>query len=64
DKECLKMIGSGDEHEGLYHLKRTDRLAHVASIDGSNHATIPKTALWHFRLGHPSHQRLDYYTCA
>ncbi|CAJ2661961.1 unnamed protein product [Trifolium pratense] len=58
DKKCLKMIGSGDEHEGLYHLKLTDRLAHVASIDRSNHATIPKTALWHFRLGHPSHHRL------
>ncbi|CAJ2678503.1 unnamed protein product [Trifolium pratense] len=58
DKKNLKMIGSADEHDGLYHLKLTDKVAHVASIDGSNHKSIPKSALWHFRLGHPSHLRL------
>ncbi|PNX73688.1 hypothetical protein L195_g029592, partial [Trifolium pratense] len=58
DKKCLKMIGSADEHDGLYHLNLTDKVAHVASIDGSNHTSIPKSALWHFRLGHPSHSRL------
>ncbi|CAJ2651582.1 unnamed protein product [Trifolium pratense] len=52
------MIGSAEEHDGLYHLKLTDKVAHVASIDGSNHKSIPKSALWHFRLGHPSHLRL------
>ncbi|PNX56034.1 hypothetical protein L195_g058015, partial [Trifolium pratense] len=55
DKKTLKMIGSAEEHDGLYHLKLTDKVAHVASIDGSNHKSIPKSALWHFRLGHPSH---------
>ncbi|XP_045800552.1 uncharacterized protein LOC123894567 [Trifolium pratense] len=58
DKKNLKMIGSADEHDGLYHLKLTNKVAHVASIDGSNHKSIPKSALWHFRLGHPSHLRL------
>ncbi|PNY12985.1 retrovirus-related Pol polyprotein from transposon TNT 1-94 [Trifolium pratense] len=58
DKKCLKMIGSADEHDGLYHLNLTDKVAHVASIDGSNHTSIPKSTLWHFRLGHPSHSRL------
>ncbi|PNX90677.1 hypothetical protein L195_g046802, partial [Trifolium pratense] len=58
DKKCLKMIGSADEHDGLYHLNLTDKVAHVSSIDGSNHTSIPKSALWHFKLGHPSHSRL------
>ncbi|MCH92715.1 hypothetical protein A2U01_0013657, partial [Trifolium medium] len=58
DKKYLKMIGSADEREGLYHLNLADKIAHVASIDGSTYTTIPKSALWHFRLGHPSHHRL------
>ncbi|GAU41434.1 hypothetical protein TSUD_98300 [Trifolium subterraneum] len=35
-----------------------DRIAHVAAIDGINLPTIPQSAIWHFRLGHPSHSRL------
>ncbi|GAU46985.1 hypothetical protein TSUD_403190 [Trifolium subterraneum] len=55
DQKNLRMIGSADEHEGLYHLNLTDRIAQVAAIDGTNFPTIPPSAIWHFRLGHPSH---------
>ncbi|PNY02311.1 retrovirus-related Pol polyprotein from transposon TNT 1-94 [Trifolium pratense] len=58
DKRYLKMIGSADQFEGLYHLNLADKIAHVASIDGSNYTTIPTSAIWPFRLGHPSHSRL------
>ncbi|MCH85201.1 retrovirus-related pol polyprotein from transposon TNT 1-94 [Trifolium medium] len=37
DKKHLKMIGAADQHEGLYHLNLADKIAHVASIDGSNY---------------------------
>jgi hypothetical protein len=52
------MIGSAREHEGLYYLNLTDRIAHVATIDGSHTPSIPKQAIWHFRLGHLSHSRM------
>ncbi|GAU36120.1 hypothetical protein TSUD_374830 [Trifolium subterraneum] len=58
DHKSLRMIGSADEHDGLYYLNLTDNVAHVATIEGTNYPTIPKSAIWHFRLGHPSHHRL------
>jgi hypothetical protein len=52
------MIGSADECEGLYHLNHTNKIAHVTTLDDSTLPTIPKSAIWHFRLGHLSHHRL------
>jgi hypothetical protein len=58
DPKSLRMIGSAREHEGLYYLNLADKIAHVTTIDGSHLPTIPKEALWHFRLGHLSHSRI------
>ncbi|KAK2361432.1 putative mitochondrial protein [Trifolium repens] len=58
DQKSLRMIGSAREHEGLYYLNLTDRIAHVATIDGSHTPSIPQQAIWHFRLGHLSHSRM------
>jgi hypothetical protein len=58
DQKTLKMIGSADECEGLYYLNLTNKIAHVTTIDGSTLPTIPQSAIWHFRLGHLSQQRL------
>ncbi|GAU44958.1 hypothetical protein TSUD_28930 [Trifolium subterraneum] len=62
DQKSLRMIGSANEHEGLYYLNLTNKIAHVATIEGTNYPTIPKSAIWHFRLGHPSHHRLNQST--
>ncbi|GAU24572.1 hypothetical protein TSUD_149130 [Trifolium subterraneum] len=58
DQKSLRMIGSADEHEGLYYVDLTDNIAHVATFEGTNYPTIPKSAIWHSRIGHPSHHRL------
>jgi hypothetical protein len=52
------MIGSADEYEGLYYLNLTNKTVHVNTISDSTLPTIPKAAIWHFRLGHLSHHRL------
>jgi hypothetical protein len=58
DQKTLRMIGSADECEGLYYLNLPNKIAHVAAIDGSSYPTIPASAIWHFRLGHLSHNKL------
>ncbi|KAK2371611.1 hypothetical protein QL285_084537 [Trifolium repens] len=58
DQKTLKMIGSADEYEGLYYLNLTNKTVHVNTISDSTLPTIPKAAIWHFRLGHLSHHRL------
>jgi hypothetical protein len=52
------MIGFADAHDGLYYLKLEDKSAHVHAADGTNNITIPTQAVWHFRLGHLSLNRM------
>lgn len=73
DVKTKKMIGSANQVEGLYRL-RTDldsipaetsississSKPHVGTSIPNNCKMIPKQALWHFRLGHLSHDRLS-----
>ena len=47
DLRSGKMIGTGIEREGLYHLQQTKKRL-------CNHAQITNPSLWHQRVGHPS----------
>jgi hypothetical protein len=71
DKKCLlqdlhsqKMIGLGEQIEGLYRLdldsfnKPLCNSLSVNHISTHTNLTIPSSALWHFRLGHVSPKRL------
>jgi transposase InsO family protein len=53
------MIGSGRMINGLYYLEGTQSQLQPLSGKQCNSLAIPKTALWHFRLGHTSHTRLE-----
>jgi len=61
-----KMIGLGDQIEGLYRLvldsfnKPLCNSLSVNNISSNTNLTIPSTTLWHFRLGHVSHKRLTH----
>jgi hypothetical protein len=52
-----RMTGSGRMINGLYYLEGTQ----IQPLSGKqcNSVAIPKTALWHFRLGHTSFARLE-----
>jgi hypothetical protein len=59
------MIGSGELIEGLYYLTTKAKLSptnnHTTSACNTTHSSnihIPSLALWHFRLGHLSNNRL------
>ena len=54
----LKMIGSAEKIDGLYHLILSSKLAISSSLNNVS-VTIPSSALWHFRLGHLSSTRLE-----
>jgi hypothetical protein len=60
DTTTQRMIGSAEGIEGLYYLKLQDTEVHVCSADGVNNIIIPTQAIWHFRLGHLSHNRLEF----
>jgi hypothetical protein len=59
------MIGLASQQDGLYKFhassvsanKVQDSLALSVSCNSS--IVIPNKAIWHFRLGHLSHQRLN-----
>ncbi|GAU49938.1 hypothetical protein TSUD_290950 [Trifolium subterraneum] len=59
-QRTMKMIGFANEHGGLYYLNLTNKIASVSAIDDSSYPSIPTQALWHFRLGHPSHSRYTW----
>jgi len=65
------MIGLGEPHDGLYKLKLPTTFPLYVSLDSPishynksinkisvSSSSIPLSALWHFKLGHLSHQRL------
>jgi len=73
NKKCLlqdlhsqKMIGLGEQIEGLYRLvldsfnKPLCNSLSVNNISTDPNLTIPSSPLWHFRLGHASHKRLTH----
>lgn len=55
----MKMIGSAEKIEGLYHLVLQDKPEVISSLNNVS-VSIPKSALWHFRLGHLSFTRLQH----
>ncbi|MCH79444.1 integrase catalytic region [Trifolium medium] len=69
DKTNQRMIGLGSSVDGLYRLHYDKRflasqatpqplLRSINTVD-INSIVIPKSALWHFRLGHVSNKRLQ-----
>jgi transposase InsO family protein len=76
DLTTKKMIGLGEPHDGLYKLKLPTKFPPYVSVSKSSHCnksinkasvssidstfSIPLSALWHFKLGHLSHQRLSH----
>jgi hypothetical protein len=60
----MKTIGSADKRDGLYHLVQTNKASSTSNHGTSppfisaNNATLPTSALWHFRLGHLSNSRI------
>lgn len=74
DSTSLKMIGLANQQDGLYKFhassvstnKVQDSLALSVSCSSSNlpvscnsSTIMPNKVIWHFRLGHLSHQRLN-----
>ena len=67
DVKTQKMIGSGNLCDGLYGLNpsapappQAHSISYVVSFSSNNHvSSIPSNAIWHFRLGHLSNQRLS-----
>ncbi|PKI50438.1 hypothetical protein CRG98_029188 [Punica granatum] len=49
DRESLKMIGVGELHGGVYHLRYIARAREVNKV-----ATVRENDVWHKRLRHPS----------
>ncbi|PNX92373.1 retrovirus-related Pol polyprotein from transposon TNT 1-94, partial [Trifolium pratense] len=76
DVTSKKMIGSGDQADGLYRLlvnevhpilpifnfQLSNKTVNLTCTRSNVNATsvIPFHALWHFRLGHLSHRRLSH----
>jgi hypothetical protein len=72
DMKSLKMIGLASQQDGLYkfhvsNLASFDSVSSkinvpctsISSVTCNSSISIPVQALWHFRLGHLSHQRLN-----
>jgi GAG-pre-integrase domain len=49
-----KMIGMGEERDGLYYYKEYEK---SACLQSSSNRTLPLST-WHLRLGHPPEPRL------
>jgi len=72
DQQSLKMIGLAKQMDGLCKFYPSCKSSHIESLVLQNSSCnailpshcnktsqfVPDTALWHFRLGHLSHQRL------
>ncbi|GAU31242.1 hypothetical protein TSUD_149280 [Trifolium subterraneum] len=58
DQLTKRMIGSANVLEGLYYLDLTSPKVHAYTFDGTQHTNLPYQALWHFRLGHISQNRM------
>jgi hypothetical protein len=54
-----RMIGSGRMVNGLYYLEGTQAQCDSQTGKQCNSLAIPQSALWHFRFGHTSQNRLE-----
>ncbi|CAH9138898.1 unnamed protein product, partial [Cuscuta epithymum] len=52
DRPSKRLIGTGEQRNGLYYL-REGPSAHVMSVKDTRNSVVE---LWHQRLGHPSSQ--------
>ncbi|CAI8595541.1 unnamed protein product, partial [Vicia faba] len=59
DPLSMKMIGSTNKFEGLYHLVLKGKHAALSRINHTSSCTIPDNALWHFRSRHLSTSRMQ-----
>ena len=65
ENKDMRRIGLAEEVDGLYYLKakkETQKLAKISSIYVSNNKSssiVPPGILWHLRLGHLSHDRMQ-----
>jgi len=65
EKKDMRKIGLAEEIDGLYYLKaekQTKKQAKISSISVSNNkptSLVPAGILWHLRLGHLSHYRMQ-----
>jgi transposase InsO family protein len=65
EKKDMRKIGLAEEIDGLYYLKaekKTQKQAKVSSVSVSNKKSdsiVPPGILWHLRLGHLSHDRMQ-----
>jgi hypothetical protein len=65
DSKSLKMIGLASQQDGLYKFHASSVSANkvqaslALSVSCTPSTIIPNKAIWHFRLGHLSHQRLN-----
>ena len=65
EKKDMRKIGLAEEIDGLYYLKaekKTKNQAKISSICVSNNKStsiVPPGILWHLRLGHLSHDRMQ-----
>jgi len=66
DLQSQKMIGLGEQFEGLYRLNldffasSLNKTLCVNNLSINKLITIPSSASWHFRLGHVSYERLAH----
>ena len=62
DMRCMRMIGSVSLVGGLYYLliNQVAGYQRLSSLPRVNHvSSISQNRLWHYRLGHPSSQRMS-----
>jgi hypothetical protein len=52
------MIGSADLLDGLYYISFTEKEVNAYTASDTHHPNIPAKAIWHFRLGHVSINRM------
>lgn len=53
------MIGSAEAFKGLYYLNIRYNIVYASAIDALRPDMLSDTFLWHFRLGHLSHTRMN-----
>jgi hypothetical protein len=64
EQKSMKTIGSAERRDGLYHLVQTNKASSPSNHGTSqpfisaNNATLPASALWHFRLRNLSNSRI------
>jgi hypothetical protein len=58
DQLTKKMIGSAELLDGLYYISLAERNVNAYTASDTSQSNIPNKAIWHFRLGHISINRM------